>query len=246
LSSVSTRRRTSRACFAGRGAWAVEGFRAEIAHKRLYLNVPYFSDLGRFVEIDRTRDPEEPAHFLFPGALILRKDVDLLVQALVRLVMDGIEAKLTIMGSGELEAALKNSIRRVSERVEFVGFKKWEELPKFYARCHVLCAPSRYDGWGMIVPEGLASGMPVIATDSMGAALDLITNKNGWLVRAGDVDSLFVAVKHAATQSRSARIATAGIARQSVLRQDLDAGVARVQEAVAQSIAECTRLGLTA
>jgi glycosyltransferase involved in cell wall biosynthesis len=51
----------------------------------------------------------------------------------------------------------------------------------------VLCVPSRYDGWGLVVPEGLASGLPVIATDRMGAALEFVENgRNGWLIPAGD------------------------------------------------------------
>ncbi len=71
----------------------------------------------------------------------------------------------------------------MSERVEFAGFKDWNELPGEYASADVLCVPSRYDGWGLVVPEGLASGLPVIATDRMGAALEFVeTGRNGWLI----------------------------------------------------------------
>ena len=53
------------------------------------------------------------------------------------------------------------------------------------AKVAVLCVPSRYDGWGLVVPEGLASGLPTIATGRTGAALDLITTgANGWVVEA--------------------------------------------------------------
>ena len=76
------------------------------------------------------------------------------------------------------------TLRPVSERVEFVGFKDWKELPAEYAAADVLCVPSRYDGWGLVVPEGLASGLPVIATDRMGAALEFVRDgRNGWLIR---------------------------------------------------------------
>jgi glycosyltransferase involved in cell wall biosynthesis len=51
----------------------------------------------------------------------------------------------------------------------------------------------------MVVPEGLASGLPVIATDRMGAALEFVeTGRNGWLIRAGDEDALFEAMREAA------------------------------------------------
>ena len=92
-----------------------------------------------------------------------------------------------IVGDGELRESLAQTLRPVSERVEFVGFKDWHELPGEYARADVLCVPSRYDGWGLVVPEGLASGLPVIATDRMGAALEFVENgRNGWLIPAGD------------------------------------------------------------
>ena len=79
----------------------------------------------------------------------------------------------------------------VSERVEFTGFKDWDELPELYASADVLCVPSRYDGWGLVVPEGLASGLPVIATDRMGAALEVYSNGvNGWLIPASDESAI--------------------------------------------------------
>ena len=99
--------------------------------------------------------------------------------------------RLRIVGEGELRDAVAQTLGPVSERVEFVGFKDWHELPGEYARADVLCVPSRYDGWGLVVPEGLASGLPVIATDRMGAALEFIeTGRNGWLIRAGDEEAL--------------------------------------------------------
>src|SRR5690606_13612865 len=75
----------------------------------------------------------------------------------------------------------------------------WEELPAIYARADVLCAPSRHDGWGLVVPEGLAAGLPVIATDRTGAAIDLVDEgRNGWLVRAGSESALVNAVRRVA------------------------------------------------
>ena len=49
------------------------------------------------------------------------------------------------------------------------------------------------------MPEGLAAGLPVIATNRMGSALEFIeTGRNGWLVRAGDEEALFTALREAA------------------------------------------------
>ena len=181
----------------GIGKFAIEGYRKEFGSRRAYFNLPYFSDLDRF-QIDKRK--MNGRVFLFSGSLIDRKGVDLLASAFVRLAREVAEVRLRIVGEGELRSSLERKLGPVSERVEFVGFKDWRELPAEYAAADVLCVPSRYDGWGLVVPEGLAAGLPVIATDRMGAALEFVeTGRNGWLIAAGDEDVLLGAMKEAAT-----------------------------------------------
>lgn len=181
----------------GIGRFAVDGYREEFGSQRAYFNLPYFSDLQRFSIAEREKAAERV--FLFSGSLIARKGVDLLARAFVRLANEFDQVRLRIVGDGELCDAVAQTLGPVKRRVEFVGFKDWHELPGEYARADVLCVPSRYDGWGLVVPEGLASGLPVIATDRMGAALEFIeTGRNGWLVRAGDEEALLRAMREAA------------------------------------------------
>ncbi len=116
----------------------------------------------------------------------------------------------------------------MSERVEFVGFRDWEQLPAEYACADVLCVPSRYDGWGLVVPEGLASGLPVIASDRMGAALEFVeSGRNGWLVRAGDEEALLEAMREAATMTEMSFVTLGREARESVSAHTLQNGAAR-------------------
>src|SRR2546428_833907 len=59
--------------------------------------------------------------------------------------------------------------------------------------------PSRYDGWGLVIPEAMASGLPVIGSMDAGATLDLVReDKTGWRVRSGDPHQLAVIMKRAA------------------------------------------------
>lgn len=181
----------------GIGKFAVDEYRREFGSHRSYFNLPYFSDLQRFRVSHREQKSERV--FLFSGSLIARKGVELLARVFVRLANEVGHVTLNIVGEGELRQSLRQTLGPVSDRVEFVGFKDWNELPQEYARADVLCVPSRYDGWGLVVPEGLASGLPVIATDRMGAALEFIeTGRNGWLIPAGDEDALFDAMREAA------------------------------------------------
>ena len=181
----------------GIGNFAIDGYRREFGAQRPYFNLPYFSDLGRFGVERRERTQERM--FLFSGSLIARKGVDLLAKAFVRLAREEPHVRLKIVGDGALRQSLVQTLGPVSERVEFAGFKDWDELPAEYKAADVLCVPSRYDGWGLVVPEGLAAGLPVIGTDQMGAALEFIdSGSNGWLVPAGDEEALFGAMREAA------------------------------------------------
>jgi glycosyltransferase involved in cell wall biosynthesis len=216
----------------GIGRWAVDAYRKEFGDSRRYLNLPYYSNLDRFQRVSPAYAADRFT-FLFSGALTHRKGVDLLVRAYQRLAAESPRVRLRVMGEGELAPRLRQQLPP-SDRVEWIGFKDWPELPPHYAAGHALCVPSRHDGWGMVVPEGLASGLPVIATDRTGAALDLVRpGHNGWLIAAGDEEALYRAMREAASldapawqiMSRNARASVAGHALADGARRFLD-GVA--------------------
>jgi glycosyltransferase involved in cell wall biosynthesis len=213
----------------GIGQFAVDGYRKEFGSQRAYFNLPYFSNLERF-DVP-AREEKLTRTFLFSGSLIARKGVDLLASTFVRLAREVSNVKLKIVGQGELRESLEQTLRPVSERVEFVGFRDWEQLPAEYATADVLCVPSRYDGWGLVVPEGLASGLPVIASDRMGAALEFVeSGRNGWLVRAGDEEALFEAMRETATMPGSELHEMRFRARESVSTHTLTNGATRFYE----------------
>jgi glycosyltransferase involved in cell wall biosynthesis len=226
--------RRSRAPIWGIGEFAVAQYRQEFGNSRAYQNLPYFSNLERFAR-EKAADiaPRKAADFksrvfLFSGSLIERKGVDLLARAFVRVAREFPHVRLKIAGAGKLEEPIARTLLTVHEHVEFVGFKRWDELPELYASADVLCVPSRYDGWGLVVPEGLAAGLPVIATDRMGAALEFVrTGTNGWLIRAGDEAALFAALRDAALLPREELVQLGQQARRSVSEHTLSQGAER-------------------
>jgi glycosyltransferase involved in cell wall biosynthesis len=188
----------------GMGEIALGQYRNEFGAHRSYVNLPYFSNLETFenVAAARSLDPDAPRVILYSGSLIHRKGVDLLAKAFARLVAseEGRNVRLRIMGRGNLESMMRRHLAVCMDNVEFVGFKDWNELPAQYGKAHILCAPSRHDGWGLIIPEGLAAGLPVISTHATGAAYDLIqSGHNGWLIPANDEEALLTALRQAAS-----------------------------------------------
>ena len=230
---------SSSASIWGIGQFAVDAYKNEFGSGRIYANLPYFSNLKRFNNGHGKRNGGgQERIFLFSGSLVSRKGIDLLASAFVRLVSEGHNVKLRIAGAGRLRQSLETQFRQVMDRVEFLGFVDWQDLPKVYACADILCVPSRYDGWGLVVPEGLAAGLPVIATDRMGAALEFVeTGRNGWLIPAGDQHSLLNALREAATLTKEQLSLLSTQARDTIRNHSLEQGAWRFLQYANEAVA---------
>ena len=223
----------------GIGQFAIEQYEREFGGGRKFFNVPYYTDLSRFACQRNGRVLPGTTTFLFSGSLIVRKGVDLLALAFARLAGELPGVRLRLLGKGRLRPELERRLQPFAERVKFVGFRDWDDLPAEYGQADVLCVPSRYDGWGMVVPEGLAAGLPVIATGQTGATLDLIEpGRNGWLIPAGDEEALYQAMKKAVLLSPAQFSERSGAARQTISRHALSDGVERFWYAAQRTLAE--------
>lgn len=107
---------------------------------------------------------------------------------LLRSLSAGSDRWLVIAGDGPERAALEAFAReRGLERVRFLGYVPYPELPALYAVSDLFIHPAREERWGVSVQEALACGLPVIASSRVGAARDLILpGRNGATYAAGD------------------------------------------------------------
>jgi glycosyltransferase involved in cell wall biosynthesis len=100
---------------------------------------------------------------------------------------------LVIAGDGPLRAQVS-----AAENARWLGFRQPAELNELFALADRTIVPSLSEPWGVVVNEALASGSPVIATDAVGAAHDLVRSGiNGAIVPAGDVAALTFALTRA-------------------------------------------------
>ena len=229
----------SKAPIWGIGSWALESYQREFGHDRRYFNVPYFSSLERFCNTS-ARQASRPgiAGILYSGSLSARKGVDLLARAFHRLTSEISDVSLSIVGDGPLRRSMERELRPVSDKVAFHGFTQWEDLPRHYGSADILCVPSRYDGWGLVVPEGLASGLPVIATSAMGSAIDLIRpGINGWRIPPSDEEALLQALRDAVTMDSARWQEMSLAATRTAAGHSLAAGTIRFLDAVRGSLA---------
>jgi len=130
-----------------------------------------------------------PSSFvLYVGRLVAGKGVLELLEALDRL---GPEAPHVVAaGDGPLAGQVAGS-----RTVLHLGFQPTQRLIELYALAERAVVPSRAETWGVSVNEALACGCPVVATDAVGAAYDLIEDGvNGYVVPEGDVAALAAAL----------------------------------------------------
>ena len=75
--------------------------------------------------------------------------------------------------------------------VHFAGFRNQSELPAYYAMADVLVLPSGFERWGLVVNEAMCFGLPIVASDRVGCAADLVREeRNGYTFPAGNVAQL--------------------------------------------------------
>ena len=120
------------------------------------------------------------------------KDLLLAYEKLIGRLTGGVKPHLLFLGDGELRASLEAEARsKRLDSVKFLGFRNQSELPQYYALCDVFVLPSTNEPWGLVVNEVMATGKPVIVSDSVGCAPDLVHGgRNGFVFPTGDVDAL--------------------------------------------------------
>jgi glycosyltransferase involved in cell wall biosynthesis len=120
------------------------------------------------------------------------KGLHYLLQAFRELALP--EAELWIIGSQlclKEDAKFNSVIRKFcTPSVFFKGSVPQQQLRTFFSRGSVFVLPSLADGFGLVVPQAMACGVPVIVSDMTGAADLVHEGENGFVVPAGDAEAL--------------------------------------------------------
>ena len=134
--------------------------------------------------------PKDKLVILYSGRLSSEKNPFLLLDA-YRSVRSTDKA-LVFVGDGDLRDDMERySTENGLENVFFCGFQGRTDIPKYFASADVLVLPSQRETWGMVINEALCLGLPVIASDQVGAVHDLVWHEeNGYVFRSGDVNEL--------------------------------------------------------
>jgi glycosyltransferase involved in cell wall biosynthesis len=162
-------------------------------------------------------DVREP-RYLFVGRLIERKGIGILLEAF----RDVDQGELWIVGDGPLRDDIAAASSGDS-RVRLFGHLAGRPLADLYRKATVFVLPSLYELWGLVVNEALDYGLPVITTDEVGAADDLIdSGVNGLVVPTGSRQALADAMRRVAGWTPELRRRCARHSRDKLAAWSLD------------------------
>lgn len=180
-----------------------------VAPDRIAVAPPGTDPAERVPARDRT------PHIVSIGAVVPRKGHDALVEALCRLATP--DWRATIAGGLDRDpdhaAALRRRITDLNfdERINLAGELPDDAIDALFADADIFALASRHEGYGMVVAEALARGLPVVATAA--GAVPEVLDGTGATVAVDDVAALADALETLVTDV-SARKAAANLAWQ--------------------------------
>jgi glycosyltransferase involved in cell wall biosynthesis len=129
---------------------------------------------------------------LYVGRVSKEKNLPFLVEVIKGVCGRMPGARFIVVGDGpyleEMRAALKGF------PVTFTGYLEGDDLAQVYASSDLFVFPSATDTFGNVVLEAQASGIPAVVTDQGGPKENVIPDKTGVVVPAGDVEGFVSAV----------------------------------------------------
>jgi len=171
---------------------------------------------------------------VYAGKLIAKKDPLLLLEAFMRASVPG---HLVFVGEGTLESELRERAAGRTD-VHFLPFQNQRAMPAVYRLGDVFVLPSRGPGetWGLALNEAMAAGRPVIASDKVGGARDLITpDGNGWMFESGNLVQLTAVVRTALTRDPRTLTEMGAAAELESARWSVEAAARAIESAITQT-----------
>jgi glycosyltransferase involved in cell wall biosynthesis len=151
-------------------------------HKEI-AQAPYGVDAEFWTPALTNKQPE-PLRFIYAGTVSVRKGVALLIEAWSKAGLR--DADLTLVGSWELT---DSKLRSLPAGIRWIPPCSSQGLRDRYRESHVLVFPSYSDGFGLVLLEAMACGLPAIASEaSIGP--EIITAGSGFTTPPGDLDRL--------------------------------------------------------
>jgi len=133
------------------------------------------------------------------GRLEGYKGVEVLLSAFARAAKEENNLRLVIGGDGSLRPRVEAIAADAEHRVTYLGRLSGDDVWRAYLAADFLVLPSLFEPWGLVVNEAMACGLPVIVSDRVGCADDLVPHgETGLVIGAGHEIELASAIQQLA------------------------------------------------
>lgn len=125
---------------------------------------------------------------LFVGRLIAMKGINILLSAFS--MIDDKNLTLLMIGDGPLRGEVEKA-KRKDYRIKYIEFIPRNELVRYYRLADFFVLPSVYEPWGLVINEAMNSGLPIITTNDVGAAGEIVQDSvNGCVIEPNNISAL--------------------------------------------------------
>jgi glycosyltransferase involved in cell wall biosynthesis len=205
------------------------------------LQLKYNREIGRVWYIPNAVEPQyfiqreyadgDALRLLFVGSWLDHKGVYYLRDGFESLAKRVPGLRLTIAGcSVDAETIREFFPPSVQDQLDILPFVPRKEMPAIYAQHDIFVFPSLFEGLPVVLLEAMATGMPVVTTETCGMKDIVEDNYNGLLVKPADTDA-FVAATERLIHSAELRARIGNAARETTKRRTWGR-VAREMESV--------------
>ena len=164
------------------------------------VTIPYVVNRDLFVRHRKFwAAPKEVLTALVVSKLNDRESVADVISA-----MSGVKGwSLIVVGDGPNRSELEMLARRLDVKVTFVGYVPYESLTDFYGAADLFVHAAMNEPWGVSVEEAMLAGLPVLASERVGSANELLPRpRSEWCFEAGDIGKLAELIKGMSNPSK--------------------------------------------
>ena len=199
---------------------------------------PLGIDVGKWLPAP-FRERPSPFALISVGRLAAVKGYPLLVEAVARLVAQGRDVRLTLVGDGPERGYLEEQARRlgISTQIVFAGWKNQAELRELYQNSDLSVLSSFAEGVPVVLMEAMAAGVPCVAPRITGIPELIRHGVDGLLVTPSDTEELAAAIAELMDKPELRR-AMAGRCRERIAdKYDLGKNVQHLSEVFKRRLA---------
>jgi len=171
------------------------------------VNPEYFKfDQNTPVKREDYAAPDEKIVY-YVGRLVPEKGVQVLLDAVPKILHYHPRTKFVIAGKGPFEGELRHRAERmgISRHLYFTGYVNDVVRNSLYHYADVAVIPSLYEPFGIVALEAMAAGTPVVVSDNGGLGEIIYHGVNGMKAYTGNANSLADSILHCLMDSRSTR-----------------------------------------